>query len=352
MTTITRQPMDACPCGKAVEKFTLKNAQGAYVEISSLGGTIMSIHVPDKDGKLGDVTLGYNTTDTIIHGTGYMGKLIGRFGNRIGGAAFELNGKTYTLAKNDGENSLHGGNKGFDVKVWDAKIDGEKLVLSIVSPDGEEGYPGTMHVTVTYTFSDDNALGIHYEAESDQDTIINLTNHVYFNLEGPAAETVCNHRIQILADRFTEVSSAACIPTGNLPLVEGTPFDLRQPRLIAEGLSHTDECEQLQFGHGYDHNFVVAGWDGSFRHIATIFDDKTGRRMETWTDQPGVQFYGGNAISGNTPGKLGKPYVARQGLCLETQHYPDAIHNPDFPTCVLKAGEKYDTRTEYRFFAE
>ena len=349
---ITKRPFGTLADGTAVSCWTMENAHGLRAELLDYGATIRSVQVPDRAGRLIDVVLGYDDLAGYAGNPSFYGATIGRFGNRIGGAAFELNGKTYTLAKNDGENSLHGGNKGLDAKVWDAKIDGEKLVLSIVSPDGEEGYPGTMHVTVTYTFSDDNALGIHYEAESDQDTIINLTNHVYFNLEGPAAETVCNHRIQILADRFTEVSSAACIPTGNLPLVEGTPFDLRQPRLIAEGLSHTDECEQLQFGHGYDHNFVVAGWDGSFRHIATLFDDKTGRRMETWTDQPGVQFYGGNAISGNTPGKLGKPYVARQGLCLETQHYPDSIHHPDFPSCVLKAGEKYDTRTEYRFFAE
>ena len=351
MTKITSRPMGEMN-GTSVELYTLTNAQGAFAEISTLGGTIVSIHVPDRDGKIGDVTLGYDTVETISRGAGYMGKLIGRCGNRIGGASFELNGKTYTLAKNNGENSLHGGWQGFDKKVWDARVEGEALALSIVSPDGEEGYPGTMHVTVTYTFSDENALSIHYEAESDQDTIINLTNHVYFNLSGPAAETVCEHRIQIEADRFTEVSSKACIPTGRLPEVAGTPFDLRWPRVISEGLSHQEECEQMRFGNGYDHNFAVAGWDGSFRRIATVFDDQSGRRMETWTDQPGVQFYGGNGISGDVPGKLGRPYVKRQGLCLETQHYPDSIHHPDFPSCVLKAGEKYDTRTEYRFFAE
>lgn len=351
MTTIAKESMGLLPCGKNVDKYTLRNGNGSFVEISTLGGCLLSIHVPDKNGVIGDVTLGYDTLDTMQTGSGYMGRLIGRYGNRIGGASFELNGKTYTLAKNDGENSLHGGFKGFDKKVWDAEIEGETLALTCQSPDGEEGYPGSMTVRVTYALREENALSIHYEASCDQDTPVNLTNHVYFNLSGPGAQTVCNHRIQIEADRFTEVASRACIPTGNLPPVDGTPFDLRAPRLIAEGLSHMEESEQLRFGNGYDHNFVVRGWDGALRRIATVWDDESGRSMETWTDQPGVQFYGGNSISGQTKGKLGVPYACRQGLCLETQHFPDSVHHANFPSCVLKAGEKFDSVTEYRFFA-
>lgn len=346
---ISKTTMGTLSCGREVEKYTLSNASGAYVEISTLGGCILSIHVPDGQGKLGDVVIGFDTLETMQTGSGYMGALIGRFGNRIGGAGFDLNGKTYTLAKNDGENHLHGGISGFNKKVWNAREKGDALVLTLTSPDGDEGYPGTLEVQVTYTFSPDNALGIHYEAQCDQDTVINLTNHVYFNLSGPAYGGIGDHSIQINADTFTEVSSRACIPTGALAPVDGTPLDLRVPRTICEGLSHQQEDAQMGYGNGYDHNYVIRGWDGTLRQAAIVEDGPSGRRMEVWTDQPGVQFYSGNSISGDTPGKCGTPYTARQGFCLETQHYPDAIHHPAFPSCVLKKGGKYDTVTEYRF---
>lgn len=349
---IMRTTMGKLPSGKEVEKFTLKNANGAQAEISALGGCILSIVVPDKDGKMGDVTLGYDSLPEMQSAGGYMGYLIGRFANRIGGASFELNGKTYTLAKNNGENSLHGGNEGFDKKIWDAQVDGDKLILSIVSPDGEEGYPGTLSLRVTYELSNDNSLSIDYEATCDQDTVQNLTNHVYFNLSGPACETIEDHMIQINASAITEVADSQCIPTGRILPVEGTPLDLRQMRKIGEGLSHEAECEQMQHGSGYDHNYVIDGWDGTLRLASIVEDAKSGRRMETWTDQPGVQFYSGNMIAGDDKGKMGVPYKRRQGFCLETQYYPDCVHHENFPSCVLKKGETFKTRTEYRFLVK
>lgn len=349
---ITCRSMGMLPDGQEVSCYRLENASGAYCEIATLGGCILSIVVPDRDGTLGDVTLGYTELSALTKAAGFMGFLIGRFGNRIGGAAFELNGKTYTLAKNNGENHLHGGTRGFDKYVWDAVVKGDSLVLSMVSPDGDEGYPGTLTVQVTYTFSGENALGIHYEAVCDQDTVINLTNHVYFNLSGPACGTIGGHSMQINADLLTEVASRACIPTGRLIPVEGTPFDLRTPRNLAEGLSLQETDVQMQYGNGYDHNFVIRSWDGSLRQASIVTDPASGRTLETWTDQPGVQFYAGNGIGGEVPGKCGVPYAPRQGFCLETQHYPDSIHHQAFPSCVLKKGDKYSTCTEYRFGIE
>ncbi|GHU83984.1 aldose 1-epimerase [Clostridia bacterium] len=347
---ITQRSMGALADGTDVTCYRLTNASGAYCEISTLGGCLMSIVVPDGRGVPSDVLIGYDTLEGLLHCSGYMGYLIGRYANRIGGAAFTLNGKAYTLAKNDGENHLHGGLQGFDKKVWRAQAQGDALRLSIDSPDGEEGYPGALAVQVTYTFSDANAVRIAYEATGDADTVINLTNHAYFNLSGPDAGTVAEETIQIHADLLTEVSSAACIPTGRLVPVDGTPFDLRTARNIGEGLSHQDTDAQMRYGNGYDHNFVLRGWDGTLRQAAVLTDSAAGRRMEVWTDQPGVQFYSGNGIGGDVPGKAGKPYTRRQGLCLETQRFPDSVHQENFPSCVLKKGEKYETVTEYRFF--
>ena len=349
---ISRASMGMLACGKEVFKYTLKNTSGAYVEVSTLGGCLLAIAVPDKDGNVSDVTLGYNTLEAMQADNCFMGYLIGRFGNRIGGAQFDLNGKTYTLAKNDGENHLHGGVKGFDKYVWADAIEGESLVLTHHSPDGDEGYPGSLDVKVTYTFSNENTLGIRYEAECDADTPINLTNHVYFNLSGPACEGIGGHDILIHADTFTEVSSAACIPTGRLAPVDGTPFDLRTFRNVGQGMACEKSDTQMQYGQGYDHNFPINGWNGTLRQAVIVRSKDTGRRMETWTDQPGVQFYGGNFIGGGAIGKCGVPYSRRQGFCLETQHFPDSIHHANFPSCVLHKGEKYDTLTEYRFTVE
>ena len=341
------QPMGSLN-GKQVDKYRLVGASGAYAEVSTLGCCLLNIFVPDGNGALSDVLLGYETLEAMRKDTAYMGYLIGRFGNRIGGATFELNGKTYVLAKNDGENHLHGGMEGFNKKVWHAVEDGGELVLRLVSPDGDEGYPGELRVTAAYSF-DGQTLRIRYEAVCDQDTVINLTNHAYFNLSGPGCAGLSAHSIQIEADRFTEVSSTACIPTGRLLPVDGTPFDLRKMTKIADGLAAGENDEQMRFGGGYDHNFVINGWDGTLRLVAAVEDEGSGRRMEVYTDQPGIQFYGGNMIGGDVPGKCGAPYQKRQGFCLETQHFPDSIHHEGFPSCVLKKGETYKTVTEYRF---
>lgn len=347
---VDRESMGTLQNGTEIFRYRLKNASGASADIATLGGCLLSLRVPDRDGVLGDVLLGYDTLETMQAGEGYMGMLIGRYGNRIGGASFELDGIAYHLAKNDGENSLHGGFKGFDKGVWRVeRAGGSSLTLSLISPDGEEGYPGTLSVTVTYTLTDRNALRIEYQAQTDHATILNLTNHAYFNLSGPGSASIGDHRMQMLADRFTEVADGACIPTGRLLPVEGTPFDLRAPRILKEGLSHQASDVQMQYGKGYDHNFALTDWDGTLRLACVVEDPGSGRRMETWTDQPGVQLYTGNMIAGDTPGKCGVPYVSRQGFCLETQHYPDSIHHGQFPSCVLRPGEIYRTATEYRF---
>ncbi len=335
--------------GQSVYRYTLQNASGARAEIATLGGCWLSMCVPDGKGRFGDVLLGYATLESLLTGRGYMGKIVGRFANRIAGASFSLGGKTYALARNNGENHLHGGWRGFDAYVWEAQTEGDALVLHRTSPDGEEGYPGTLDVQVTYRLGEDNALSIAYEATCDQDTPLNLTNHAYFNLSGPDHPSIVNHVVRIDADAITPVTDAGCIPTGRLMPVEGTPFDLRVPRRIGEGLSYQQTNAQMGFGNGYDHNYVLNRWDGSLRAVATVWDHASGRRMDVATDQPGMQFYTGNGIHGDTPGKAGRPYVPRQGFCLETQYFPDSVHHPAFPSCVLRAGEIYRTQTVYRF---
>lgn len=350
--SITRAPFGVTPAGEAVDKYTLKNAGGASVSILTYGGTLQSICVPDKTGKLVDVCLGYETMTDYLRVPGYMGALIGRYGNRIGNARFTLNGQEIRLNANEAPNHLHGGLVGFNQKVWAAApAEGEgqdSLSLTIVSPDGEENYPGTLQVTVTYTFSDDNELSLHYEATTDKDTVCNLTNHAYFNLSGHNAGTVTQHFIQINADAFTVVD-AACIPTGELRDVTGTPFDLRTPTKIADGLKHLDTDEQLGFGKGYDHNFVIAREGEGISKAVELYSPATGIMMETFTDLPGVQFYGGNMLDPDFPGKDGRIYEARDALCLETQFFPDSPNQPGFPSCELKAGAKYDSTTVYKF---
>lgn len=350
--SITRAPFGVTPAGETVDKYTLTNAHGASVSIITYGGTLQAICVPDKTGKLVDVCLGYETMSDYLRVPGYMGALIGRYGNRIAHSRFTLNGQEIVLNANEGANHLHGGLVGFNQKVWAAQPcegDGQdSLALSIVSPDGEENYPGTLQVTVTYSFSDDGELTLHYEATCDKDTVCNLTNHAYFNLSGHNSGTVTGHMIQINADAFTVVD-AACIPTGELRDVTGTPFDLRTPTKIADGLKNGADDEQLGFGHGYDHNFVIAREGEGISKAVELYSPATGIMMETFTDLPGVQFYGGNMLDPDFPGKDGRIYEKRDGLCLETQYYPDSPNQPTFPSCVLKAGEKYDTTTVYKF---
>jgi aldose 1-epimerase len=336
--------------GQNVAVYTLTNRKGAEVGIITYGGIVVSLKVPDRKGKLDDIVLGFDNLDDYVKGNSpYFGALIGRYGNRIGKGRFTLNGVEYKLAVNNGENHLHGGIKGFDKVVWNARPiklkNGVGLRLNYLSRDGEEGYPGNLSVTITYTLTDNNELEIDYSATTDKDTVVNLTHHSYFNLAGQGNGDILNHQLMINAGRFTPVDSGL-IPTGELRRVKGTPFDFAQ--LTAMGARINDPDEQLKFGRGYDHNFVLRGGRGRLRQAAKVFEQTTGRVMEVWTTEPGLQFYSGNFLDGK-PGKDGKAYQFRYGFCLETQHFPDSPNKPGFPTTVLKKGSRYRTSTVYRF---
>ena len=339
--------------GTAVELYTLTNAGGASVTIATWGATVVSITVPDRAGRPGDVLLGFDALAPYLQPHPFFGSVVGRYGNRIGHARFTLDGQTYALAKNNGEHSLHGGRRGFDKYVWKARevpsAGGQAIELVHVSPDGDEGYPGTLTATVVYTWTDDNALRIDYTARTDKPTIVNLTNHAYFNLSAGATPTILDHRLELAADRFTPVDEGL-IPTGELRPVEGTPFDFRTARRIGDGIDADDE--QIRFGGGYDHNFVLTGQMGTLRRAARVTDPASGRTMEVLTTEPGVQFYTGNFLDGTITGKGGRTYVKRSGFCLETQHFPDSPNKPDFPSVVLRPGETYRTTTVYRFGTE
>jgi aldose 1-epimerase len=336
--------------GQEVELYTLSNANGVETEIATYGGIVVSIKVPDRNGKYDDVALGFDNLDGYLKGHPFFGALVGRYGNRIGKAKFTLNGKEYKLAVNNGENTLHGGAKGFDKVVWKAKPvtvkEGVALELTYLSKDGEEGYPGNLSVKVIYTLTNSDELKIDYTATTDQDTVVNLTNHTYFNLAGQGNGDILGHQIQINADRFTPVDTGL-IPTGELRSVKSTPFDFTQ--LTAIGARVNQDEEQLKLGKGYDHNFVINGKAGTLRLAAKVVEPTTGRVMEVLTTEPGVQFYIGNFLDGSLKGKEGKVYNARYGFCLETQHFPDSPNKPDFPTTVLKKGGRYQTTTVYKF---
>jgi aldose 1-epimerase len=345
---IKSQPFGKTPAGEPVELFTLTNSKGMQSDIMTYGGTVVSLKVPDRSGKLADVVLGFDTLDGYVKNPPpYFGALIGRYGNRIGGGRFSLNGTEYKLAQNNGPNHLHGGLRGFDKVVWKARMpDAQSLELTYVSKDGEEGYPGNLTATVTYTLTENNELKIDYRATTDKDTVLNLTNHSYFNLAGQGEGDVLGHQIIINADRFTPVDSGL-IPTGELRSVEGTPFDFRQGRAIGERINSTDE--QMTLGKGYDHNFVLNRRGSGLERAARVMEPKSGRVMEVLTTEPGVQFYTSNYLDGSIRGKGGKVYGARYGLCLETQHFPDSPNKPTFPSVVLKSGAQYQTTTVYRF---
>ena len=341
------------PDGEAVDLYTLTNKNGAEVEITNYGGSVVSVKVPDRNGKLGDVVLGFDSVDGYVNNTSYLGALIGRYGNRIGHAQFKLDGKTYTLAKNNGENTLHGGTKGFNKAVWTAKEipakDGQALELTYLSKDDEEGFPGNLHVRVIYTLTDSNALKINYTVTTDKDTVVNLTNHSYFNLAGPGSGDILDHVLMIEADKFTPVDSGL-IPTGELGDVTGTPFDFRKPTAIGARINSDDE--QIKLGGGYDHNFVLRKKPGDpFSLAARVVEPKSGRVMEVWTTEPGVQFYTGNFLDGSLKGK-GVSYTKRSAFCLETQHFPDSPNKPEFPSTELKPGERYHSTTVYKFSTE
>jgi len=315
------------------------------------GGIMQSLIVPDKDGNLGDIVLGYDTLDGYLTNSPYFGALIGRYGNRIGGGRFTLEGETYTLPQNDHGNTLHGGLKGFDKVVWkvvSAEVgpDGPQLTLNYLSPDGDQGFPGNLNVTATYTVTEDNSLKLQYTATTDKPTVVNLTHHSYFNLAGQGKGDVLGHIVYINADQTTPVDSKL-ITTGAFADVAGTPFDFRTPTTIGARINDPDPV--LQYGPGYDHNWVIHKPMGEFGLMARVIAPSSGRIMEVWSDQPGLQFYAGNFLDGTIIGKGGKVYQHRGAFCMEPQHYPDSPNKPNFPSVELKPGESYENTIEYKF---
>jgi aldose 1-epimerase len=348
-TRIERLPWGQTAAGEPVELFTLTRTGAPTVAITHYGGYVVKILAPDREGRVADVTLGYEDLAGYLGDGSSFGNLIGRYANRIGGARFTLDGKSYTLAKNNGPNSLHGGPTNFGRRLWSAKVvrgkDGDALELRYVSKDGEEGFPGTLTATVVYSLREDGELVIDYTATTDAPTVVNLTNHAYFNLAGEGEGTVLDHELSLEADHFTPVD-ATLIPTGELRPVAGTPFDFRKPVAIGARIDAQDE--QIGFGRGYDHNFVVRGTPGTLRPAARVVHEKSGRVLEMLTTEPGVQLYTANFLDLKSGGKSGKPYVRRGAFCLEAQKYPDSPNKPDFPSAVLRPGETYRQTTVYR----
>ena len=348
MPLIEKSPFGKTPSGEAVELYTLKNASNAEVRIMTYGGTVVSLKVPDRSGKPGDIVLGYETLDGYLKNSPYFGSIIGRYGNRIGKGQFSLDGKQYTLPKNNGENTLHGGIKGFDKVVWKAaevkSKEGPALSLTYLSKDGEEGFSGNLNATVVYTLTNNNELRLEYTATTDKVTVVNLTHHSYFNLAGEGS--ILQHALMINADKFTPVD-AGLIPTGELRSVKGTPMDFSKPTAI--GARIDQQYEQLVAGKGYDHNWVLNHSTGELSMAARVYEPSTGRVMEVLTTEPGLQFYSGNFLDGTITGKGGQVYKQRSGFCLETQHFPDSPNKPAFPSTILKPGQQYKSTTVYKF---
>ena len=336
--------------GEAVDLYVLANANGMEVAITNYGATVISVKVADRGGKFADVVLGFDSLDGYLGNEPYFGALVGRYGNRIAKARFTLDGHEYHLAQNDGKNSLHGGLKGFDKRVWSVKDESKNGVpaiqLSYLSKDAEEGYPGNLSATVTYTLTAKNELRIDYSATTDKPTVLNLTNHSYFNLAGEGNGDILSHVVTIHADRFTPVD-ATLIPTGKLQGVAGTPLDFRKPTAIGARIDADDE--QIKLGRGYDHNFVLNGKGGELFLAARVTEPSSGRVLEVLTTQPGLQFYTANFLDGTIHGKGGKAYGRRSAFCMETQHFPDSPNQPQFPSVVLKPAERFTSTTVYRF---
>ena len=347
---VTKESFGKTETGENVDLYTLRNTHGVEAKITNFGGIVVSLKVPDRNGKFDDVVLGFSNLDGYLKQGPYFGALIGRYGNRIAKGRFTLNGVEYKLAVNNGENHLHGGIKGFDKVVWTGKEMNTRLgpavVLTYLSKDGEEGYPGNLNVRVVYTLTNNNELKIEYSATSDKDTVTNLTHHSYFNLAGEGNGDILNTRVTINGNRFVP-TDAGSIPLGELRKVAGTPFDFLTAHAIGERINQDDE--QLKFGSGYDHTWVINGRAGVMRLAATAYEATSGRFMQVWTTEPGVQFYTGNFLDGTLTGKAGKIYPRRSGFCFETQHYPDSPNQPSFPTTTLKKGATYKSTTIYRF---
>ena len=341
---VTKKAYGKMPDGTPIDLYTLKDGK-VEIRITNYGAIVQSIMVPDRNGKVADIALGFDTLDEYVKGNKpYFGVIAGRYANRIAHGRFELDGKTYQISQNDGDNMLHGGKVGFDKKVWQAKQIKDGVELTLVSPDGDQGFPGKLTAIVRYTLKG-NELHIDYTATTDNDTVLNLANHSYFNLKGQAAGNILDHVAKINAERYTPVD-ANLIPTGQLAPVAGTPFDFTSPHAIGERIDADNE--QLKLGLGYDHNFVLNS-GGKYAEAAEVYEPGTGRVIEVWTDQPGMQFYTGNHLDGTVTGKGGKVYRKRDGFCLETQHFPDSPNHPKFPSTELKPGQSFHTQTVFKF---
>jgi aldose 1-epimerase len=350
-SAVTETTFGSLADSAAATLYTLRNANGMEVALTNYGGIVQKLTAPDRDGNYEDIVLGFDSVMEYAADSPYFGAIIGRYGNRIGAGRFTLDSREYQLATNNGKNHLHGGDKGFDKVMWQIPASSgapDSLTLTYRSVDGEEGYPGDLDVAVTYSLADDNELRIDYRAISSKNTPVNLTNHSYFNLAGQGHGDILEHVVEILADSFTAVDDAL-IPTGETCDVAGTPMDFRDPESIGARIAERDD--QLEYGLGYDHNWVLdkGDKDGKMTLAATVYEPTTGRFMEVFTQEPGIQFYCGNFLAGNLKGKAGKTYMNRGGFCLETQHYPDSPNQPDFPSTLLAPGEEYKTTTIYKF---
>lgn len=349
---VTKKPFGKTVDGQPVDLYTLSNDKGVEATIMNYGAIVVSLRVPDRSKTFGDVVLGFDALDGYLREHPYFGAICGRYANRIAKGRFRLAGVEYKLAKNNGANHLHGGIRGFDKVVWSAReVAGAEpaVEMAYTSKDGEEGYPGNLTVKAVYTLTANNELKIDYDATTDKDTVLNVTNHSYFNLAGAGEGDILGHQLMIAAGKFTPVD-AGLIPTGELKSVKGTPFDFAEPAPIGARIDKPDQ--QLRFGRGYDHNYVLSSGGGSLALAARVREPKSGRMMEVWTTEPGVQLYTGNFLDGSIRGKGGKVYGHRHGFCLETQRFPDSPNQPNFPSAVLKAGERYRSTTAYRFAVE
>ncbi|WP_430782779.1 aldose epimerase family protein [Actinoplanes sp. G11-F43] len=351
MTSIDSTPFGALADGTSIEKWTLTNASGVSASILTWGATIQSVYVPDRAGALANVTLGFAdlagyTDPAYLAGNPFLGSTVGRYANRIAGGAFTLDGETYKLSQNEGQTTLHGGSHGFDQRVWSATAVENGVRMSYLSADGEQGFPGTLTVSVTFTLDDDNGLRLDYTATTDRATVVALTNHAYWNLSGEGSGSVENHLLRIDAGHFTPVDSTL-IPTGVLEPVDGTPFDFRSPHPI--GARIRDEHPQLTTGRGYDHNYVLTDGSGALSTAAVVDDPASGRRLTITTTEPGLQFYAGNFLDGKIRGTSGRQYRQGDAFALETQHFPDSPNQPDFPSTVLRPGETWTSTTVHTF---
>lgn len=344
---IAREAFQMTHEGKQIDLFTLRNAKGMIVQITNYGGKIVSIIVPDRDGNMGDVCLGYESAEEYVNGIASLGATMGRYANRIANAQFTLNDSTYHLAKNNGEHTIHGGAKGFRFKVWDAKqLDEYSLELTYFSEDGEEGFPGNLTLKVLYSVTNENELKLTYHATTDKPTVLNVTNHAFFNLAGEGIGDVLDHELMVNADAFTPVDATA-IPLGNYQNVEGTPLDFKNMTRIGDRIDA--DFEQLKHVGGYDHNFIINKKENELAVAGLLYEPVSGRVMEVKTTEPGIQVYTANSLTDKDKGKGGKIYGSRSSICLETQHFPDSPNHPNFPTTVVNPGEDYVSTTIYKF---